>query len=50
MSLIHLGTDPKWFQENMGRGGAIPLKSGVVEQESPEKQQPEKPVDNPAKE
>lgn len=25
MVLIMEGSDPKWFQENMGRGGAIPL-------------------------
>lgn len=32
MTLIMEGPDPKWFQENMGRGGAIPLDKRAVQQ------------------
>ena len=28
--LIYKGSNPKWFQENMGRGGAIPLGKGYT--------------------
>ena len=34
MALKHLGKDPKWFQENMGRGGAIPLKPRSMDKEA----------------
>jgi hypothetical protein len=48
MTLKHLGTNPKWFQENMGRGGAIPLEMRLVQNQpnSSDKNQDQAPADS----